>query len=344
MRGGLLKSVCGSMRRMRRCLGIPLAIALLGDPAAAQTQALTPVTIRVDVFFYGSHVPILMGIVDGIYKKHGLDVTAQAGRGSSTTIQTVANGSDQFGFADGGTLIKFAAQGLKARQIVGILQENPVIIMTMPDRNIKAPKDLTGRTGGFGNGGASEQMFPVFAKKTNVDVDSIKRVGVDIPTRDNLFLQGKTDFSFGFTVTQLPIMEEKCSCKVNVMRYADYGVTAVSNGIITSDKYASDNPDVVRRFAQATVEAIDAAVKDPARGVKAFFEYAKGTQLSPAVVTNQWSETIKLLHTQATAGKPYGVMDANDWQKSIDLLVEFTGVTKDAVKPEDVFTNQFLTK
>lgn len=339
---GSVKEICARMATVCRHLSVAVLVALLTVPASAQTS--TPITVRVDVFFYGSHVPILMGIVDGTYKKHGLDVTAQAGRGSATTIQTVANGSDQFGFADGGTLVKFAAQGLKAKQILGMLQDNPVVIMSMPDRNIKAPKDLAGRTGGFGNGAAPEQIFPAFAKITKIDMESVKRVGVDIPTRDSLFIQGKTDFSFGFSVTQLPIMEEKCSCKVDVMRYSDYGITAISNGIITSDKYAADNPDVVRRFVRATIESINAAIKDPARGVDAFFEYAKGTQLSRAVVANQWGETIKLLHTKATAGKPIGVMDAGDWQKSIDLLVEFAGVTKDAVTPAAVFTNQYLAE
>src|SRR5579875_4134336 len=86
--------------------------------AHAQQRQPTPVKLRMDVFFYGAHVPLLLGIVDGIYKKYGLDVTAETGRGSATTIQTVANGSDDFGFADGGTLAKLVDKGLKAKMIV----------------------------------------------------------------------------------------------------------------------------------------------------------------------------------------------------------------------------------
>jgi NitT/TauT family transport system substrate-binding protein len=328
----------------RRLAGATVAVALTAafglTPAAA--QAPVPVTIRVDVFFYGSHVPILYGIVDGIYKKHGLDVTAQTGRGSATTIQTVAAGTDQFGFADGGTLVKFAAQGLQAKQILGMLQTNPSIIMSMPEANIKAPKDLAGRKGGFGNGSAPEQIFPAFLKATGVDGNSIQKVGVDIPTRDSLFLQKQVDFSFAYSVTQLPLMEEKCACKIDVIAYPKYGLNPISNGIIVSTKYAAENPDVVKRFAKATQEAIDASIKSPDKAIDAFFEYAKGTQLSRPVVTKQWEETVKLLHTDATKGKPTGVMDAGDWQKSIDLLVEYAAVPKDAVKPELVFTNEFL--
>ena len=150
------------MKSTRRffCGALALATGLAFLPARAGAQDLTPVTLRMDVFFYGAHVPMLLGIVDGIYKKHGLDVTAQTGRGSATTIQTVANGTDHFGFADGGVLVKFAAQGLKAKLIVGILQTSPSIIFSMPDKNIVKPADLNGRTGGLRNDAARTSGVP----------------------------------------------------------------------------------------------------------------------------------------------------------------------------------------
>jgi NitT/TauT family transport system substrate-binding protein len=311
---------------------------------AGCAEDLVPVTVRVDVFFYGSHVPILLGIVDGIYKKYGLDVTALPGRGSATTIQTVAAGTDTFGFADGGTLVKFAAQGLKEKMIVGMLEKTPALVLAMPDSGISKPSDLNGHTGGFGNGSAPEQLFPAFAKATGVDLDSIKRVAVDIPTRDNLFLQKKIDFSFGYAVTQLPLLQEKCACKLNVMRYSDHNITSISNGIVVGEQYAAEHPDIVKKFAQATVEAINAAIKDPDAGVKAFFQYAKDSKLSQPVVEQQWRETLKLLHTDSNAQQPIGETSPDDWKKTIALLEEYGGLPKGSVTPEMVATNQYLAK
>jgi NitT/TauT family transport system substrate-binding protein len=330
----------------RRWLRAALAALPLvaGEAAYGRAEDLVSVTVRVDVFFYGSHVPILLGIVDGIYKKYGLDVTAMPGRGSATTIQTVAAGTDTFGFADGGTLVKFAAQGLKEKMIVGMLEKTPALVLAMPDSGIKQPSDLNGHIGGFGNGSAPEQLFPAFAKATGVDIDSIKHVAVDIPTRDNLFLQKKIDFSFGYAVTQLPLLEEKCDCKLNVMRYSDHNITSISNGIVVSDQYAAEHPDVVRKFAQATVEAINLAVKDPDAGIKAFFDYAKDSKLSKPVVERQWQETLKLLHTDANSKEPVGATTADDWKKTIALLEEYGGLPKDSVTPEMVSTNQYLAK
>jgi NitT/TauT family transport system substrate-binding protein len=308
----------------------------------AQQPKLDPVSVRVDVFFYGAHVPILLGIVDGIYSKHGMDVTAAAGRGSATTIQTVANMSDQFGFADGGTLVKLTAQGLRAKQVLGILQTGSNAVMALPDSGITKPVDLNGKTTGFAPGGATDQLFPAFARKAGVDFKSIKGIAVDATTRDNLFLLKKIDFDLALAAAQLPILQEKCDCKLSLIRFSDYGLNLMSNGIVASDKLIAQNPDLVRRFVAATREAIGAAMMDPTHGVDDFFKYAPNAGVSRKVVSEQWQMAMALMRTKATETTPLGQMDASDWQSTIDLLVDYAGVPKGAVTPDMVFTNQFL--
>lgn len=329
----------------RRLMGALSALAIIATaamPTTARSAELTPVTLRVDVFFYGAHVPLLAGIENGIYEKHGLAVTARTGRGSATTLQTVANGSDDFGFADGGTLVKLTVQGLKAKMIVGMLQTSPMVIMTKPNSGLTDPKSLNGKTGGFTPGSSPEQIFPALANKVGIDISSIKQVSADIPTRDSIFLLDQTDFSFGYTVTQVPILQERCGCTLNVMRYADYGITAISNGIVASDSLIEKDPDLVRKFAAATVEAINAAVENPKAAVDGFFAQAGNTRLSRAVVEQQWQETIKILKTEATKDLGYGVMAKEDWQKTIDLLVKYADVPAGKVTPNMVFSNAFL--
>jgi NitT/TauT family transport system substrate-binding protein len=321
--------------------------ALLGaayGPASAEDRRPDKVSVRADVFFYGAHTPIMVGIVDGIYKKHGIEASFATGRGSATTIQTVANVSDQFGFADGATLVRLTAQGLRAKQIVGILQTGSNSIMTLPDSGITKPQDLNGKTTGFAPGSATDQIFPAFAKKTGVDFASIKGVSVDPPTRDSLFLLKKIDFNMALAVAQLPILQERCGCKLNLMRFSDYGLNLMSNGIVASDRIITENPDLVRRFAAATAEAIGATVANPSHGIDVFMRFAPNAGFSRNVVTEQWNEASKLLHTVRTKDKPYGVMDAADWQDTINLLEENVNLPKGAVTPDKVFTNAFLSR
>lgn len=327
---------------MKRLFALLFAAPVAAFAASADP---VPVTLRVDVFFYGAHVPMLAGIADGTYEKHGLKVSPQTGRGSATTLQTVGNRSDDFGFADGGTLVRLAAQGIKVKLIVGMLQKNPMIIMTKKDSGLTDPKQLAGKTGGFTPGSSPEQILPALAGKVGLDLSGIKRISGDIPTRDNAFLNGQTDFSFGYTVAQLPLLQERCKCELNVIRYSDYGITAVSNGIVASEALINERPDVVRRFAAATVESIEKAVRDPKAAIDGFFKTAEGkTQLSRKVVTEQWEEAMKLLKTDRTKNDAFGRMSEADWKETIDLLVKYAELPDGKVTPAMVYTNQFLPK
>ena len=160
---------------------------------------------------------------------------------------------------------------------------------------------------------AHDQIFPAFARKTGIDLASIRGVSVDPPTRDSLFLLKKIDFDMALAVSQLPILQERCGCKLNLMRFSDYGLNLMSNGIVASDRIIAEQPDLVRRFAAATVEAIAAAVANPQHGIDVFMQFAPNAGFSRNVVTEQWAEAAKLLHTPRTRDKPYGVMDAQDW-------------------------------
>ena len=282
-------------------------------PAPVQAADPTPVSLRLDIFFYGSHVPILAGIEDGTYEKHGLKVTALTGRGSATTLQTVANRSDDFGFVDGGTLVKLVAKGLKAKMVVGVLQTNPMVVMTMPGSGLIKLTDLNGKTGGFGPESSPEQIFPALANKVGIDINSLKKISADIPTRDNIFLLGQTDFSFGYTVTQVPLLQERCKCVLNVFRYSDYGITSIGNGMVASEALIAEKPDVVREFAAATVESIAKAVKNPNPAVDIFFKYAADkTSASHNLIAQQWQETVKILQSEAAKDK-----DSVTWPRAI---------------------------
>jgi NitT/TauT family transport system substrate-binding protein len=310
----------------------------------AQGAARDQVTVRADVFFYGAHIPIMVGIVDGIYAKYNIDAKFLVGRGSGTTIQTVANQSDQFGFADGAALVRLASKGLRAKQVMGILQTTSNSVMTLPDSGLREPKDLNGKTTGFAPGSATDQIFPAFAKRAGVNYASIKGLSVDPTTRDNLFLLKKIDFNIALAVAQLPILQEKCQCKIHLMRFSDYGLNLMSNGLVASDGLIEKNPDLVKRFVSATVEATKSAMANPEHGVDVFMSFTKNAGLSRTVVADQWTEAMKVMRTKRTEKKAIGEMDAQDWQDTIDTMVEYAGVPAGSVKPEMVFTNAFLPK
>ncbi|WP_084693501.1 ABC transporter substrate-binding protein [Actinomadura atramentaria] len=340
------------LRKRRRTVLPGVAIVLTaalalsacgGSDDDTSAGGLTKVNVRTDVFFTGSVLPLIAGVDQGIYKKHGLDVTLNAGKGSTTTLQTVANGSDDIGYADGSALVQAAGKGVPVQMVAGMVQRSPLAIFTRSDSGIRTAKDLAGKTAGFTAGSAAETVFPAFAKASGLDPDSVKLNKVDVPTRDSLFVQGKTQFTFGLLNVTEPNMKVKCNCDLSVLSYADAGLDVLSSGIVTSDKYAKEHPETVKKFLAATAEAVQAANSNTDAAVESFFKFVKTSTLSKPVVKQQWEASAKLLTTDRTKDQPFGCTSEQDWNSTIKVMEQYGGVAGGKLKPADVASNKFLT-
>lgn len=306
-----------------------------------QTESIS---IRLDAPFLSAHVPLLAGIEEGIFKKHGLKITANPGNGSGTTIQLIDHGTESYGFADGGTLATALTGGAtKTRMIFGELQTSPMVIITRESAGITKPTDLNGKQGGFTAGSSIETLFPAFANKTGVDVNSIKKLSANLATRDSLFVQGRTQFTFGFRNVQVPNIEAACRCKLSVMQFADYGINPMASGFIVNSDYAAKNSEQVKKFATAMQESVKFAVDNPEKAVDDFYKYAGSSVQTPKPILAQgWEIAREYLHTDATKSLLYGCMSDADWQRTIGILENYRGVPKGALKPSGVYTNEYL--
>lgn len=340
-----------AVRKARRvlpgaALALAAALALSGcGSAAAEKDASgrTKIKVRTDVFYTGATLPLIVGVQQGIYAKHGLNVTLNPGSGSATTLQTVANGSDDIGYADAGALVQAVGRRMPVQMIAGMVQQSPLAIFVRKDSGITDAKGLAGKTAGYTAGSAAETVFPAFAKASGLDPDSVRFNKVDVPTRDSLFVQGKAQFTFGLVNVTEPNMKVKCNCDLTVLPYAESGLDVLSSGLMTSKKFADGNGEALRKFLAATDEAVKTTNADTDAAVESFFTFVKTTKLSKEVVKQQWLASAKLLTTEHTKGQPFGCMSPDDWRSTVDVMEQYGGVDSGKVKPVDAATNAFLS-
>lgn len=252
--------------------------------SAGSTAGGTPVTVRTDVFFSGATLPLIVAKQNGYFKDAGLDVTLAPGKGSSTTLQTVANGSDDIGYADAGVLTQVAAKGATVEMVAGMVQESPLEVVTLAKTGINSPAELKGKTGGYVASSAAEQLWPAFAKAAGIDPKSVDFANTDVPTRDSLLLTGRTAFSFGLYNNTEPLISSKCNCELKTFHYADYGIDMLSSGIVTSPGFATAHPDDLKKFLSAVAKATAWAQQNPDAAAKAFMAGAGQTTLTEPVV------------------------------------------------------------
>jgi NitT/TauT family transport system substrate-binding protein len=221
-----------------------------------------------------------------------------------------------------------------------MLRKDPMAIATLPDSGITKPEDLEGKTGSFTPGSAGELLWPAFVKATGIDDSGIKFQKVDFALRDQLLLEEKVDFTFGFTYGNLATVESTCDCKLNLMTYSDAGLITPSTSLFVSQSYFDDNQDQIKKFLEATTEAVEYTKENTADAVEAFFRVDKESQLKPELVTRQWESSLPYIESDATAGQPFGCMAKSDWESAISLQEQYGGVKKGVVKVDDLFTNE----
>ncbi len=91
----------------RRTLLSALVVSLALQVGPAQAQ--TPLKFQLDWRFEGPAALFLTPHAKGYFKAAGLDVSIDAGTGSSGTVTRVASGAYDMGFADLAALMEFHA-------------------------------------------------------------------------------------------------------------------------------------------------------------------------------------------------------------------------------------------
>jgi len=189
-----------------------------------------------------------------IFDKYGIDATIIFISGSIRGIQAILAGEIPIGEGGGPGLASARLAGGDVIAIAGNVNVLPYYLVAQP--NIRKAEDLRGKIGGNHIAGTTAE----FALKVG-----LKKIGID-PLKDvNLRVIGgsiermvalqKRIVDFTVVTEAGKAMAEKLGYPTVVDMVA-LKIPFPQNGIFTSTKLIRDNPDFVRRYMRAYVEAI----------------------------------------------------------------------------------------
>jgi NitT/TauT family transport system substrate-binding protein len=297
-------------------------------------------TYRLDWLVGGAHTCYYRAASGGYFAKQGLDVKILEGSGSGNTATLVANGGNDFGFADAGVVAKTVNTGASIKLVAGIYQRTPSVIISLKESGINTPADLDGKTVGAATGEAPLQLLPAYLSAAGIDPNAAKVVNMDPGSKTPALLNKRVDAIVGYATDDLPAAEVKAPGKLAVQYYADNGVTTLSNGIITSQKMIDDHPDTVRKFVAAVQAGFADCQKDPQAAVDALAkEFPQKVDETQAKIALR--EVLNSLHTDRTKGKPTGWIAPEDFTDTLATLGKYAGLTG-AKSPDTYYTNDFV--
>ncbi len=325
----------GTKERIFQAGGVLLLVLGLAFPVTALDRA----TLRLDWVRFGLHIPFFIGVEKGFYKEAGIDLKVLEGKGSGTTIQLVSAGEDTFGFANLPTMAESVAKGIPVTSVYVVTPDSGYAIISLKESGFKNPKDLIGRTVGVSPAGASRAVLPAFLRVNGIEPNQIKEVAFEGIGRINALLMKKVDTALGPYPQYVPILENK-GAELSVMRLYDWSLSILGFGILVNNKLITENPDLIKRFLQATTRAIAYAKANPDEGIKAMSkEYIKP---EPKVWAYDWKLEQETMESKYTKGKPRGWQAIEEWEQTRDFLGRYINKAIGEVPLGKLYTNDFI--
>ena len=320
---------------LARTLAIVAASLALCAPAVAQDK----VSLRLNWYLGGLHVPFYYGKDRGFFKAEGIDLTINEGRGSANTVQVVAAGSDTFGMADSSSVVSTAARGAEVKSVMSLLNSTGYSVVSLAEYKIKTPKDLEGKRVAVSPGDPLGALLQAVCKANNVDCNKITMVQVDPAAKVVAVLEKKVEALLGGADDQYFLIKQR-GIEPAAMRYADWGANIVGMTIVARNETLQKNPDLVRRFVRASIKSWEEAKKNPGAAVDAALKVKP--DLNRQSTLDQLMVDIDLLDSKNSKGR-IGWGAQADWDQTLAILKQYRDLKTD--QPWTAFhTNEFLPK
>ncbi len=331
------------MFRRTLFLVLLIALALSACGGAATPQATTPPPtpatlqhIRLPMGYIPNiqYAPFYVAVEKGYYRDAGLEIEFDY---SFETDGIALVGANQLPFAlvSGEQVLLARAQGLPVVYVMAWYQDYPIAVVTKSSSGIAKPEDLAGHKVGLpGLFGANYVGLRALLNAVNVPEDALTLDAIGFNQVEALATD-QEDAVVGYVANE-PIQLQAQGYDIRVFRVSDY-VQLASNGIITNETVAAEQPDLVRRMVQATLHGLADTIANPDEAYEISKKYVEG--LAEADKETQ----MEVLRTSIEFWKAdvLGQSDPQAWENMQQTLLSM-GLLTEPLELSQAYTNDFI--
>lgn len=297
-------------------LGVVCAAALA---CAAPAAALDKVTFGTNWKAQAEHGGYYQAVADGTYAKYGLDVTIRQGGPQVNHSQLLAAGKIDFNM--GGNLFgqfNYTQASVPMVTVGAIFQKEPQVLLAHPDTGVQELADLDEKTFFISNDGL--QTYWLWLKQVyGYSDDQVKPYTFNAAP----FLADQNSVQQGYVTSEPFAIKQEGGFDPVVLMMADYGYDTYSTTIETSQKLIDENPDLVQRFVNATIDGWYG------------YLYGDNAKANALIKADNPEITDAQIAFSIEAMKKYGIVDSGD------ALTQGIGAMTDA-RWESFFTKSVV--
>lgn len=275
------------MRRVQAVIGAAAALTLLaacgdgngggtadgedtaedtGNGAAEDDGELTPVTVGVIPIV--DTAAIWLGVDQGIFEEHGLDVTLEVAQGGAAIVPAVVSGDYQFGFNNVVSHFVATDQGLGLTMLTpgaattGDTSSDIGAVLTMPDSGISSTADLAGNTVAVNTlENIGDATISELVAQDGGDPDDVTFVEMGFPDMPAAVVEGQVDAAWILEPFSTIAQDE--GAEVVTYNFAETHPELLIAGYFTTNDYMEQEPEVTDAFYAAMTESMAFAESNP---------------------------------------------------------------------------------
>lgn len=270
-----MKTTLSAVRRLAYVFGLACAgVAAVASAAQQKVQLGVPPI--------GDYIAVYVAYDEGIYAKHGLDVTLHPiGISSLTTAGLLSKSLDVAALSvpdtiqavdSGIDLVTFAGLGVLAAETEGGTR---VGVVAPPDSRIESAADYKGKTVGVpALGGLLHIMFQHYLGQNGVSYEDVTFIELAVPSHFDAIKSASVDA----VVTVDPMLVRLVNTKAGKQVVSLNGTVppkTLTSIIASTRDYAQQNPQVVEAMRKALDEATELSITDHEKTRAAMVKYLK---------------------------------------------------------------------
>jgi NitT/TauT family transport system substrate-binding protein len=219
--------------------------------------------------------------------------------------------------------------------------ESPLAVITRKTAGIRKPIDLDGKKIAGGPGTAVHDTISILLKAANAESVKINWVAVQPQLFGPMLKRGEVDGTGGFTNSNIPAALELGFTldDLFVIKYSDFGADMYGLALVTTKKFADENPQTVR----GVVKALNQGTKDTIASPQKALELLKANDpmMKLDIEKVRLDIALGLTNTQFVMKNGLSSVTPEKLQKTIDAMVSAYQLS---VRPDPatVYTDRFL--
>jgi ABC-type nitrate/sulfonate/bicarbonate transport system substrate-binding protein len=295
------------------------SIKILKNTSPTGNDINDKVSVRMKWFFAGTMTGWFAGVENGFYNDAGIDLSIHPGGPDNNAVKLVASGTDTFGVAGADEVLLARENGVPIVAIAVLFKESPIGFISKKGKGIKSPADWQGKTVEVSYGSNAEVQYRALLSKFNPQ--NVK----EVPYSFNLapFLEDKVDVSVAYLMDQVVTLARK-GVQLDVITAKEHGINPYGDVIITSENTLKTNPELVRKFVEATITSFKWSIDHSEEAVNALTKQVNNLEFNNEI--NVWKATIPFIMGGGKISE-VGIMNDKRWEETKAILVDYANLS-----------------